>query len=84
MSALAHQQQMHFMPPPIQKQQTTLFVGSISGGITDAFLNQLLSVRMQNISTYNMYSHFATGMRTHKVVQTSHNTSEQTPRVWLR
>ncbi|KAG6815927.1 hypothetical protein H0H87_010114 [Tephrocybe sp. NHM501043] len=33
---------MHFVPPSAQKQ-TTLFVGSISGGITDAFLNQLLS-----------------------------------------
>ncbi|TFK40490.1 hypothetical protein BDQ12DRAFT_601350 [Crucibulum laeve] len=42
MSALAQQQQMHFVPPQAQKQ-TTLFVGSISGGITDAFLNQLLS-----------------------------------------
>lgn len=46
MSALAQQQQMHhqpFMPPAAQKQ-TTLFVGSISAGITDAFLNQLLAV----------------------------------------
>ena len=43
MSALAQQQQMHFVPPQAQKQ-TTLFVGSISGGITDAFLNQLLTV----------------------------------------
>jgi RNA recognition motif-containing protein len=34
---------MHFVPPQAQKQ-TTLFVGSISGGITDAFLNQLLIV----------------------------------------
>ncbi|KAM6494263.1 hypothetical protein JOM56_010624 [Amanita muscaria] len=41
-SALAQQQQMHFVPPQAQKQ-TTLFVGSISGGITDSFLNQLLS-----------------------------------------
>ncbi|KAF7982124.1 hypothetical protein HWV62_29849 [Athelia sp. TMB] len=45
MSALAQQQQMHhqpFMPPAAQKQ-TTLFVGSISAGITDAFLNALLA-----------------------------------------
>ncbi|GLB38559.1 putative PWI domain containing protein [Lyophyllum shimeji] len=42
MSALAQQQQMHFVPPQAQKL-TTLFVGSISGGITDAFLNQLLA-----------------------------------------
>ena len=46
MSALAQQQQqMHFVQPQAQKQ-TNLFVGSISGGITDAFLNQLLSVRI--------------------------------------
>lgn len=46
-SALAAQQQMHhhnqFVPP--QPRATTLFIGSISGGITDSFLNQLLSVR---------------------------------------
>ena len=46
MSALAQQQQqMHFVQPQAQKQ-TNLFVGSISGGITDAFLNQLLSARI--------------------------------------
>ncbi|KAH9972012.1 hypothetical protein BGW80DRAFT_1173869 [Lactifluus volemus] len=44
-SALAQQQQMHiqgFVPPQAQKQ-ISLFVGSISGGITDGFLNDLLS-----------------------------------------
>ncbi|KXN82842.1 hypothetical protein AN958_02116 [Leucoagaricus sp. SymC.cos] len=40
MQALAQQQQqMQFMQAP---KTATLFVGSISGGITDAFLNQLL------------------------------------------
>ncbi|CCM03728.1 uncharacterized protein FIBRA_05874 [Fibroporia radiculosa] len=43
-SALAQQQQMHhhqhFVPP--QPRSTTLFIGSISGGISDGFLNQLL------------------------------------------
>ena len=48
-SALAQQQQQQqmnlqgFVPPQAQKQ-ITLFVGSISGGITDNFLNDLLSV----------------------------------------
>ncbi|KIY52440.1 hypothetical protein FISHEDRAFT_35244 [Fistulina hepatica ATCC 64428] len=42
-SALAQQQQMHFVPPQPPQRQTTLFVGSISGGITDSFLNRLLS-----------------------------------------
>ncbi|KAH6912594.1 hypothetical protein BKA70DRAFT_1530586 [Coprinopsis sp. MPI-PUGE-AT-0042] len=42
MQALAQQnQQMHFTPPQAQKS-ATLFVGSISGGITDTFINQLL------------------------------------------
>jgi RNA-binding protein 25 len=41
MQALAQQQQMQYMQPP---KTATLFVGSISGGITDAFLNQLLGV----------------------------------------
>ncbi|KIO02958.1 hypothetical protein M404DRAFT_638155, partial [Pisolithus tinctorius Marx 270] len=48
-SALAQQQQQqqmlhqpfHIMAPPTQKQ-TTLFVGSISGGISDDVLNRLL------------------------------------------
>ena len=46
MSALAQQQQMHvqgFVPPQAQKQ-ISLFIGSISGGITDNFLNDLLCV----------------------------------------
>ncbi|KAF9568771.1 hypothetical protein CPC08DRAFT_732474 [Agrocybe pediades] len=44
MSALAQQQQqMQYMQPPPAQKTATLFVGSISGGITDAFLNSLLS-----------------------------------------
>ncbi|KAL0577120.1 hypothetical protein V5O48_004873 [Marasmius crinis-equi] len=45
MSALAQQQAMQnqqFSPPPAQKT-VSLFVGSISGGVTDNFLNDLLS-----------------------------------------
>ena len=45
MSALAQQQHMlhnQFVPP--QPKAVTLFIGSISGGITDSFLNSLLSV----------------------------------------
>ncbi|KAH9947466.1 hypothetical protein B0H21DRAFT_691986 [Amylocystis lapponica] len=44
-SALAQQQhllhQQQFVPP--QPKATTLFIGSISGGITDSFLNALLA-----------------------------------------
>lgn len=47
MSALAAQNQMqhhnHFSGPP--PKAVTLFIGSISGGITDSFLNSLLNVR---------------------------------------
>ncbi|KAG6379465.1 hypothetical protein JVT61DRAFT_11946 [Boletus reticuloceps] len=43
-SALAQQQQMMHQPFMSPQKQATLFVGSISGGITDAFLNQMLSV----------------------------------------
>ncbi|KAF5366768.1 hypothetical protein D9758_006491 [Tetrapyrgos nigripes] len=43
LQALAQQQQaMHFVPPQAQKQ-VKLFVGSISGGVQDEFLNELLS-----------------------------------------
>ena len=45
MGALAHQQQMlhhqQFSQPP---KVVPVFIGSISGGISDAFLNELLSV----------------------------------------
>ncbi|KAM5540820.1 hypothetical protein V8D89_005464 [Ganoderma adspersum] len=43
-SALAAQQQMQHPPAfvPPQPKPTTLFIGSISGGITDSFLNELL------------------------------------------
>lgn len=58
-SALAQQQQMMhqpFMPP---QKQTSLFVGSISGGITDAFLNRMLSVsRMLSSSNFSHMLNF--------------------------
>ena len=45
MGALAHQQQLQhhqqFSQPP---KVVPLFIGSISGGISDSFLNELLSV----------------------------------------
>jgi hypothetical protein len=53
-SALAQQQQMNlqgFVPPQAQKQ-ISLFVGSISGGITDGFLNDLLSVSISLPTTF--------------------------------
>jgi hypothetical protein len=46
LGALAQQQQqMAFVAPQGQAKLATLFIGSISGGITDSFLNQLLTVR---------------------------------------
>ncbi|KAF8121229.1 hypothetical protein EV363DRAFT_1366591 [Boletus edulis] len=43
-SALAQQQQMMHQPFMSPQKQATLFVGSISGEITDTFLNQMLSL----------------------------------------
>jgi len=67
MSALAQQQQMHFVPPQAQKQ-TTLFVGSISGGITDAFLNQLLTVSHFENSNMQRLISLLPGMRSDQVI----------------
>lgn len=85
MSALAQQQSMHFIPPQAQKQ-TTLFVGSISGGITDAYLNQLLTV-----SYYLLYwvSHQEpipfppSGMWSYQVIQALNHSRQQTARFWI-
>lgn len=77
-SALAQQQQIlqqqqQFIPP--QPRATTLFIGSISGGITDAFLNQLLGVR--NFLLYvSIYSLVSVGLWSDSVVQTSYHTRE--------
>ena len=57
-SALAQQQQMHvqsFVPPQAQKQ-ISLFIGSISGGITDNFLNDLLCVRIPVPAVFSAHS----------------------------
>ena len=54
MSALAQQQHMHHQPfASPQPKSTTLFIGSISGGITDAFLNNLLGVRIHIFHVIN-------------------------------
>jgi hypothetical protein len=71
-SALAQQQQMNlqgFVPPQAQKQ-ISLFVGSISGGITDGFLNDLLSVSISLSTTFipGLYAN-ATGLRKCQVLQ---------------
>ena len=45
MGALAHQQQMlHHQQLPPPPKVVPVFIGSISGGISDSFLNDLLSV----------------------------------------
>jgi hypothetical protein len=72
MSALAQQQQMNvqgFVPPQAQKQ-ISLFVGSISGGITDGFLNDLLSVSISLPTTsITGLSVTVTGLRKCQVLQ---------------
>jgi RNA-binding protein 25 len=52
MGALAHQQQMmHHQQFPPPSKVVPVFIGSISGGISDAFLNDLLSVSALRSST---------------------------------
>ena len=67
MSALAQQQQHQYMPQP--QKQTTLFVGSISGGITDSFLNQLLSVCAYPQTPIVDVHIFCIGMWANKILQ---------------
>jgi len=75
-SALAQQQQqqqqqMHvqgFVPPQSQKQ-ISLFVGSISGGITDNFLNDLLTVRFPPLLSLTLAEKSVTGLRECQVFQ---------------
>jgi hypothetical protein len=80
MSALAQQQQMHhqpFMPipPPAAQKQTTLFVGSISGGITDMFLNALLSVSCSDcLMIGHLVNCFSAGVWSDQVLQAAHHT----------
>ena len=90
MSALAQQQQMlhqGFVPPQAQKQ-TTLFVGSISGGVTDSFLNRLLAVSRQCVvhrpSIQLILPVASKGMWPRQILQTSHHASEQAPGLWFR
>ena len=76
-SALAQQQQMNvqsFVPPQAQKQ-ISLFVGSISGGITDGFLNDLLSVSISPLTDLITASSLSTtGLRKCQVLQTIDHT----------
>lgn len=81
-SALAQQQHMNtqkFVPP---QQTIPLFVGSISAGITDSFLNQLLAVSNLT-SLYTCRLTFLVGMWTGKVFQASYYSCQQAPRLWL-
>lgn len=82
-SALAQQQQqMHFVPPQ-QQRHTTLFVGSISGGITDSFLNSLLSVSGTRTIISSYYLRHTLGLRTSQIIQALDHASKQTPRLWI-
>lgn len=78
MSALAQQQQMHvqgFVPPQAQKQ-ISLFIGSISGGITDNFLNDLLCVRIPFPAIFSAHSNDDAGMRKSQVFQAINHTRQ--------
>ena len=87
-SALAQQQQMMhqpFMPP---QKQATLFVGSISGGITDAFLNRMLTVSASSCSdSLHVLNHARigfSGVWSRQVIQASHHPCKQTARIRFR
>src|SRR6267154_4040816 len=76
-SALAQQQQQQqqqqihvqgFVPPQAQKQ-ISLFVGSISGGSTDNFLNDLLTVRFPPLLPLPLAEKSVTGRRECQVFQ---------------
>ena len=71
-SALAAQQQMHHPPSftPSKPQPTTLFIGSISGGITDTFLNEILKVSVCSMAGPRVDSEGAAGMRPYLFLQT--------------
>jgi hypothetical protein len=63
-----------FVPPQAQKQ-ISLFVGSISGGITDGFLNDLLSVSDSLLSVFitSLYTN-VTGLWKRQVFQAVNHT----------
>jgi RNA-binding protein 25 len=77
-SALAQQQQMHvqgFVPPQSQKQ-ISLFIGSISGGITDNFLNDLLSVSTPLPTVFSAHSRGYAVLWNSQVVQAVDHTRQ--------
>ena len=77
MSALAHQQ---FSQPP---KVVPVFIGSISSGISDAFLNELLIVsgkRLVILWSRKLIAVLA-GLRSYKTSETTDNTSRETPRI---
>ena len=75
LGALAQQQQMSFVAPQGQSRHATLFIGSISGGITDSFLNQLLAVGAV-LSILIMILTMISGMWSCQGFQTSYHASK--------
>jgi hypothetical protein len=61
--------------PPAQKRTVSLFVGSISGGITDQYLSRLLGVRLFCIhrGTPLSESRSCPGMRARLVFQAAYH-----------
>lgn len=85
MGALAHQQQMlHHQQFSQPSKVVPVFIGSISGGISDAFLNELLSV-----SGFQLTIPRPSGFTTYLVLwadttsQAADNAGRETPRIWL-
>lgn len=83
MSALAaQQQQIHSQQFIPAQRTTTLFVGSISAGITDDFLNQLLDVS-RSFADNQFGLTLPLGLWISEVLQTSHHASRETAGVWF-
>ena len=85
MGALAHQQQiMHhqFTKPP---EVVPVFIGSISSGIGDAFLNDLLSVGGKRLVIPEPQKLIAVlpGLRSHTTSEAAYNTSREASRIWF-
>ena len=87
MGALAHQQQqiMHhqqFSKPP---EVVPVFIGSISSGIGDSFLNELLSVSGERLVILEPQELIVVlpGLRSHTTSETADNASRETPRIWF-
>ena len=85
MGALAHQQQMmHHQQFPQPSKIVPVFIGSISGGISDAFLNDLLSVSdlRSSMERFHIFTTVIV-LWSHTTIEATDNASWEAPRIWF-